>query len=517
MTTIIKQPKTTVNIVNASTTVGNTAQKILFVGQITSAATVADGALTESIPNDGSEDTLFGPDSMLAMMVRANKRRNQQVQVDAIGLDDASGTPATGTVAVSGTATEAGTLTVITGSERNHKFSVAVSNGDTATVVGASIDTVVNADLTVPVTSSNSTGTVTMTAIHDGKFGNSIPLEVIGSVAGITTTVTTMASGATDPTLTGVLDVIGNRRYQAIVWGWPEDTVVVRALLDPRFNADGSVLDGVAFTALTDSVANLKALGAALNSQSLLIFGDEKQTETNYAGPAVVEMPLAIASYWAGFRGLKLDTDGFSVADITITANGPLDSFGGPHQASKPYFNVPFADLLPIRNGRGFTDTEIEDLKDDGISVIGNNKAGNTVITGELVTTYKTDSAGNPDPSFTFLNFVDTASQSREYFANNYVKRFAQSRLTTGDVVKGHDMANSQVIRSFSKRLFQDLTGVNFVLLEAGETALVFFNDNLVIIIDKALGKATIQMTVPIVTQLREIAATMKIAFDTAA
>jgi len=56
---------------------------------------------------------------------------------------------------------------------------------------------------------------------------------------------------------------------------------------------------------------------------------------------------------------------------------------------------------------------------------------------------------------------------------------------------------------------------VDFVLLETGETALNFFDVNLIIAIDKALGKVTIQMTVPIVTQLREIAATMKIAFST--
>jgi len=58
------------------------------------------------------------------------------------------------------------------------------------------------------------------------------------------------------------------------------------------------------------------------------------------------------------------------------------------------------------------------------------------------------------------------------------------------------------------------LSGADFVLLEAGEEALTFFDENLVISIDKALGKVTIQMTVIIVTQTREIAATMKIAFD---
>lgn len=516
MPTIIRQPKTTVNIVNASATVGNTEQRILIVGQKTSAGSAVAGALVEGIANGGAEDALFGRDGMLATLIRANKVRNQQVQVDAIALDDSgSGVDATGTIAVTGTATEAGTLTVITGSERNHKFSIAVASGDAATAVGSAIETAVNADLDVPVTAVNSTGTVTMTAINAGTYGNSIPIEVRGTVAGISTTVTGMASGATDPTLTSVFDVILDKRYQAIVWPYPEATDELRTLLDARFNADGKVLDGVGFTAITDTVSNLKVLGAALNSQSLVIIGDQTETETNYAGGSIVEIPMVVASQFAGFRGLRLDSAGFSIADLVITANGPLDSFGGPALASKPYFNTPFAELIPMQTGRGFDDSEIEDLKDNGISVIGNNIANNTVINGEFITTYKTDSGGNPDVTFTFLNFVDTASQAREYFFNNLRSRFAQSRLTEGDVIKGRDMANSQVVRSFLKRLYQDLSGADFVLLESGEDALNFFNDNLVIILDKANGKVTIQMTVPLVTQIREIVATMKIAFST--
>jgi phage tail sheath gpL-like len=517
MTTIL-QPKVNVQIVPSSETVANTGQKILFVGQKVAAGSATAGALVENIANGGAEDALFGRDSMLATLIRANKVRNQQIQVDAIALDDnGSGVAATGTITVVGTATEAGTLTVIAGSERNHKFAVAVADTDTETTVAAAIVAAVNADLDVPVTAGNVAGVVTFTANNDGTYGNSIPIEVRGSVAGITgTAVVGMASGATDPVLTGVFDVIAEKRYQAIVWPYPNDTAEVRTLLDARFNADGRVLDGVAFTALNDTAGNLATLAGALNSESLVIIGGKTETETNYAGGDIVEIPMVKAAVFAGYRGLRLDEQGVSVSDLVITTNGPLDSFGGPALASKPYFNTPFAELLPIQTGRGFDDSEIETLTGtDGVSVLGNNIAGNTVISGEIVTTYKTDVAGNPDVTFGFLNFVDTASQSREYFFNNYRARFAQSRLTEGDVVKGRDMANATVVRSFSKRLYQDLSGVDFVLLEAGEDALLFFDANLVITIDKASGKVTIQMTVPIVTQLREIAATMKIAFST--
>ena len=514
--TQVLQPKVTVNIIPSSEEAENTAQKILFVGQKI-AGTAVSGALVENIANGGAEDALFGQRSQMAYMIRINKRRNQQVQVDAISLDDDGGAvDATGSFDLTvGPATEAGTLTFIAGSERFHKYNIAVADTDTVTAIGDALAAAITADADVPLTAANVAGVVTVTAANGGTFGNSIPLEIRGEVAGVTTAVTGMNGGATDPTLTGVFDVIGDKRYQGIVWAYPEETIEVRNFLDARFNADGRVLDGVAFTALNDTTGNLSTLLAPLNSESLVMFTGQQETETNYSGGDVVEIPLAKAAAFAGFRGLRLDVDGFSIADLVITANGPSDSFGGAALASKPYFNTPFDDLIPIKTGRGFDDAEIETLHDEGGSVVGNNIAANGIITGEIVTTYKTDVAGNPDITFKYLNYVDTASGAREYFWNNYRQRFAQSRLTEGDIIKGRDMANENVIRSYSKRLYQDLSGPDFVLLEAGETALKFFDGNLVIVIDKASGTVTIQMIVPIVTQLREIAATLKIAFST--
>ena len=53
------------------------------------------------------------------------------------------------------------------------------------------------------------------------------------------------------------------------------------------------------------------------------------------------------------------------------------------------------------------------------------------------------------------------------------------------------------------------------MLVQAGEVAFKFYKDNITVTLNLAMGRATIQMTVPIVTQLREILVTMKIAFST--
>lgn len=521
MGSIINQPRVAVNIVPATTDVSNVPQRILFIGQKVAAGTAVAGALNENILNDNSEDTLFGATSMLAGMIRAAKKLNQVTQMDAIALsDNGSGVAATGTIALTGTsATEAGTLVVRIGSQVNHQYSIAVTLGETPTLIGDAIAAAVNADTDSPVTAVNVTGTVTFTAVNKGTLGNFIGIEVDGSVGGITSTVTGMASGATDPTLTTVFDVVGTKRYQTIVWPYSADTSVLRTFLDARFNDSNRVLDGVGITGSQDSLANHLSALNLLNSQSLVFIADKAESETNFKGPAVFEMPQVKSSEFAAIRALRL-TDGASVSQFVITTNGPLDSFGGPALASKPYFNTNFPYLPLVKTGRGWNDTEIEQLSGitgAGGTVIGINSAGNTAIAGEVVTTYKTDSAGNADVSFKYLNYVDTASGAREYFYNNLRARFAQSRLTAGDVLPGRDMANDIVIEAYCTKLYQDLSGPTYVLLQAGETALKYFKDNLTITLDLATGRATIQMIVPLVTQLREILATMKISFDTGA
>jgi hypothetical protein len=146
---------------------------------------------------------------------------------------------------------------------------------------------------------------------------------------------------------------------------------------------------------------------------------------------------------------------------------------------------------------------------------MGENAGGNGALVGEVLTTYKTDPASIPDPTFQFLNYVDTSSNIREYFFNNYKARFAQSRLTEGAVTRGRDMANSAVIRAYSEKLYMDLAGADFVLTQDGEDAIQFFKNNLTITLDLATGTATLTMLVPIVTQLRSIIGTIKIAFST--
>lgn len=511
----ISLPKVTLNIISAIVPVENQSQKVLFVGQKTSAGTATAGDLVQNIPNDKSWDTLFGVDSMLAAMVRSARGANQVTQFDAIPLSDAGlAVAASGVVAFTGPATTDGILTVVVGSSVNHSYEVVIADTDTATTIGAALAAAINADTTCPVNAVNTLGSVALTAVNLGEEGNTISLRVSGSVAGVGVTLTAMNGGATNPSLTGLFDVIENMRYQTIVFPSTYDSDFLADYLDSVFNVNNNILDGVGIQSITDTFANLVTLGNTFNSKSLTLLGNNAVVGNPlYSGSSMLELGYVIASNEAALRSLRL-TDGANISGIVTATVSAADTTGGPAIASLPYFNTPFAQLPLIDNGLEFTQVEIDALKDAGIGVIGNNLSRTTVINGEIVTTYKFDSASNPDISFKYLNYVDTMSNIREYYFNNLKNRFSQCRLTTGDIQPTRTMANEQMIRAYCLELFVALSGPEFVLTVAGEAALNFYKNNLVVNLDLANGLVTIFMETPIVTQLREINGTIRISFN---
>jgi phage tail sheath gpL-like len=488
-------------------------QKVLLVAPKTAAGTAVSGALNETVSNATNDiDALAGARSLGAQAMREFKKINQLSQLDVILLDDdGAGVAATGTVVFGGAATEDGTLTIEIGSTTNHTITYNITDLDTPTLAGDALVAAITADTRVPVTAANVTGTVTLTAANDGTEGNDISLKISGSVAGLTVTLTGMASGATNPTLTGVFDVVGDNRYQTVIWPHSWGTTDIAAFLDPRFNAGELIQDGVAIMTSTDTYANHISAITAENSQSLQIRALNSINDTDYKGSTILELGLNISAQASAIRALRLTQD----APISqyVIASG-LDVFGGPHLASLPYHNTPYSSLPLIPTGKGFDGTELAGIEAAGGTNMGNNKAGNSIIDGTVLTTYKTDSAGNPDVSFTKQNYVDTSSNIREYFQNNSAARFAQSRLTEGDIVANHNMVNEGAIRAFMKGLYRTLSGQGFVLVQAGGDAETFFNDNLSITLDLSLGKVTMTMKVPIVTQIDTIIATVQIAFS---
>jgi phage tail sheath gpL-like len=520
----IKQPKVTIAIANANVSVGNAPHQVLFVGQKVAAGSAAASALVTNIGNEGEEDALFGANSQIAGAVRAFRAVNKVTRVDAIPLDDnGSGVPRVVDFIFAGTSSAAGTITLNVASEENHSFEVAIPNSTAAASIPALLVTAANADLDLPFTLADATsGETSVTADNDGTVANDAGVEVIVNVEGITLSqdVTEHTAGSVDPTLTSVLDV-ATERYQGINWPY-RATAALETYLGARFNPTNAILDGVGFIPLVDTLANVTdgstGVVDVLNDQSLVFFADQLETEASgtaskesYIGPAQNEMGYAKTAYFMAVRALRF-TDGENVASF-VTSSSSLDQIGGVASASLPYFNTPLSLLPLVKSGRGWTDTEIETIFTAGGSVIGVNIGGTGALVGEVVTTYKTDAASNPDPTFQFLNYVDTESNIREYRFNNLKARFAQSRLTEGAVARNRDMANAALIRAYVEQLYKDTSGDDFVLTQAGDAAAAFYKANLNVSLDLSTGSVTVTDLTPIVTQLREIIMTMKVSF----
>jgi phage tail sheath gpL-like len=529
---VINQPNVTVNKLPASVPAGVDPQVMLVIGQTLPTGSATAGALIEAV-SQSQVDTLFGRNSMIAGQLRSvfdvfeRAASLQLPQVDAIALDDAAGTPATASIAIAeiggatDAATVAGTVQVIIGSEQDYAFDFNIAVGDTISTMGAAIQALINANLDIPVTALDAANTLGLTYDHDGTVGNSLTVRLKGlSLSGANNvignvgfTLTGFASGATDPTLTSVLDVVGSKRYQTITH--PSEygtTFSVADFLDNRWNVDNDILDGVAIIKDTDTLANLKSTANALNSQSLVILGDKTINEDTWKGAALVELDYAVSARMAAIRALRRTDDANIVRITPASTNAPLDGSGGVRISSLPYFNTPMFGVKPISTGFGFTQTEIEELFDVGVSVIGNNLTGTNLLLGEMVTTYKTDAVGNPDKSFRFLNTVDTVSASAEYMFNNLKVDFVQSRLTAGNVRQGYALVNEAAFRSQIVKYFIDLG--DLLLVPTGNDAVNFFKSNLSLVINLLDGKITANNNLPIVVQLRNIIVNNKTTFD---
>lgn len=499
-------------------TAGLTNEKVLFVGSMLAGSAVS-GELQSNILADKAEDTLFLPDSPLANVIRRGRLVNGVTQFDAIGLvDNGAGAAATATVVFAGPATEAGTRNVSVGSEKYHNYTLAITNTMTATAMGDLLVTAITADANVLVTAANVTGTVTLTAKTKGTFGNTIPLKTRGSVAGAGVTLTAFTGGATDPVLTGVFDVIGEERYQAIVWQFEQDLTTLTDHLDPKFNPATGVEDGRGFVSITDTHSNLLTAGNAENSQSLSINGDLLINDTDHRGPAIVDIPFAKVAEFASIRALRR-TDDASIGRYVV-ARSSGDSFGGMHLNSKPYANTPLFNIDVPDVGDSFTNTEEKQLKAAGIWVAKANSARNTVICGEVVTAYKTDLAGNPDPTFGFLNYVDTSSACREYIVNNTRSKYVQYRATGGALTPKGDSSNEASVAAFVAELYSELGDNSLVMTGTGTVNGVdvdydkLFKDNLTVSLDIASGKYTIGAKLYIVVQARIFVYDLATAFE---
>lgn len=195
-------------------TLPTNAQRVLVIGAMTAGAPQPPLTPVE-VFSDVEAAKLFGDGSVAHLMARAAIIANPYIYLTVMGVrDEAASTAASGSVALAGTATSAGVLTVQVGTAI---VRVAVAKGDTAAATATALAAAINAVRNLPVTATAATGTVTLAARNKGTLGNVIPLVAQSTAAELTATVTAMAGGQTDPDLKPALAAVHNAGHNVLI------------------------------------------------------------------------------------------------------------------------------------------------------------------------------------------------------------------------------------------------------------------------------------------------------------
>lgn len=371
-------------------------QKALLIGQRFSAGTVAAGVPVQVATADQAK-TYFGKGSMLARMVEAYRANDPATELWAIALNDESeGAAATGTIAFTGPATAAGTLSIYIAGQR---VQVPVSASDSATNIAAAVEAAVNADTNLPVTADATTGTVTLTARHKGTVGDGIDIRLnyLGLPggeslpAGVGATVTAMSGGATDPDISAAIAAMGDNEFDYIGIPYTDSTSLdaIGAEMNDTTGRWSYVrqLYGHVFTARAGTAAALDTFGDGRNDPHVTIIGQ-------YNSPTPVYETAAMLTAQAA-KSLSIDP-------------------------ARPLQTLPLIGFMVPPAESRFTFAENNALLFSGISTIDYSSGAARIQ--RAITTYRVNAFGEPDNSFLDVTTLATLS---------YVLRSMKFRITS--------------------------------------------------------------------------------------
>lgn len=330
--------------------------KVLVLGQYNSGKSPTANVPQRILNVEDSWDR-YGRGSLLAAMIERVLASRGGVEVYALPLaDDVSGVAASGSFALTGTASASGTLALYVAGRR---IEVAIASGDTATAAGDKVEAAINANLDLPVTASNTTGTVTVTARWEGEAGNQIDLDdsrrdTDAVPAGLALTVNAMSSGATNPVLTTALGNLGDTWYTELVVPYLDATSIAAVEAAGVTRADAMVNRPFAgIYGYTDTVANLLTALDSRNSEWTSIVPVHGSPTPAYEIAAAAAGVLAAVQQNNPNRPVKNRVlPGVSAGDSNDQTYDTRDSVvkaGGSHTYNLPDGQVVIGDMVTTR------------------------------------------------------------------------------------------------------------------------------------------------------------------------
>ena len=328
------------------------------------------------MPTADQAKKIAGRGSQLSRMVEAYRNIDNFGELYVIAVDEPTvGSNATGSIQISGTAEETGTLSLYIGKS---KIQSRVTVSDTAEAIANGLHNKINANPDLPVTAIVSNSTITLTAKHKGLSGNDIPLcfNYYGTVGGEETpeglniVITQMNGGTGTPDLTPVIAAMGDKLLDFIAFPFND----LSSLATFNHEMDDTTgrwsytrqLYGHTYTAKKGDLSELVEFGDKLNYQHITVAGYEKTTQTS------IDELIAMRT----------------ARNAVFIRNDP----------ARPTQTGLLNGALPASDSNQFTLTEQQSLLSHGIAT-AYVSSGNLLIQRDI-TTYQHNSYGIADNSY---------------------------------------------------------------------------------------------------------------------
>ncbi len=409
--------------------------RALIVGQMTGDGSAEADSL-HRVTNVDQVIALAGQGSMLHRMARAWFSANRFTEAWIGVLEDAgSGTAATKTLTITGTASAQGTLSVYLGGER---VRVAVAEDDTADTVGTALAAAINDLLDLPVTAGNATGVVTVTFRHKGEVGQEYDVRVNyqdgeETPEGLTVAIADAVSGAGNPVLDDLIEAMsaGDRQFHVIAHPYTDDTSLeaLEAELTDRWGPT-RMIDGNAITASSLNHSDVSDLGEARNSKFNSIL-------STFASPTP---PMECAANFAA----------------VVAYYGAIDP-------ARPFQTLALRGMKAPAEADRFTLTERDQLLRSGIAT--SKVVGGLVQIDRAITTYQKSAGGSPDTAYLDLTTMLTLMYARYSIVNRLQNKFPRHKLASDGtrVAAGQAIVTPKIAKAECILWFRELESLGLL------------------------------------------------------
>ncbi len=409
---------------NSAANTAQTSAPSLLIGHANAGSSIATNQLV-FMPTADYAVRVAGAGSQLARMAEAYRKTDPFGELWVIAVPEPTGTAATVTLTVTGSALAAGVVSLYIG---NRRIQAAVSASDAVAAIAASIASAITADGRTPYTAAAAAGVVTLTARHKGTWANDIPVTLNyygfsggeSLPSGVNIAIATGASGTGAPVLTGTIAAMGDEAFDYI--GHPfSDTASVNTISQEMNDTSGRwswlrQIYGHVYTAKIAVVSDLITAGDTFNDPHLTIAGYEKTVQS-----CADELAASRTARAAVF--LRVDP-------------------------ARPTQTGELVGMLPPPSGKRFIKTEQQSLLTPGIATAYTE--GGVLRIQRDITTYKKNAYGVADNSYLDsetlhtsayvlrrLKTVITSKYGRHKLANDGTRFGPGQAIVTPAVIKG--------------------------------------------------------------------------------